>query len=387
LVVAINSGSNSSATVDGVEYQADQYASGGTTNSTQDAVVGGQLYQTERYGSFSYEVPVTANGTYAVKLHFAEISHDSAGSRTFSVAIEGNTVISDLDLYAEVGHDTGHTETFADIAVNDGSVTIELIEGTESPTIAGFAIFSNDGELDTTATPAPDFSKYSAYTQKYTEKTVITSNHATGHVGDFFFTHWKDGGSTSLTVDPNGEFSVTWQGGGYNYVGGPGWHYGDESRVIGYRFNNDSGASYITLYGWGYDKSMPTSNPAHLVEYYILQRWSYDPSQGATFGKSFVSNGVEYSTYRSTRQQQPSINGRSTFYQYWSKPAQQQALGQDHKIIFADHVKAWADTGWILPNMNNMDASDDPTYQVMAVEVFNPGSNGTASGRVWNETP
>ncbi|WP_437670150.1 glycoside hydrolase family 11 protein [Sorangium sp. So ce131] len=216
---------------------------------------------------------------------------------------------------------------------------------------------------------------------------MINSNHATGHVGDFFFTHWKDGGSTSLTVDPNGEFSVTWQGGGYNYVGGPGWHYGDENRVIGYRLDNDSGASYIALYGWGYDKSMPTSDPAHLVEYYILQRWSYDPSQGATPGKTFVSDGVEYSTYRSTRQQQPSINGRSTFYQYWSKPAQPQALGQDHKIIFGDHVKAWADTGWIVPNMNNLDASDDPTYQVMAVEVFNPGSNGTASGRVWDETP
>ncbi|KYF81895.1 glycoside hydrolase [Sorangium cellulosum] len=248
-------------------------------------------------------------------------------------------------------------------------------------------MYSNDAELDTTATTIPDLSKYSAYTERYTEKTVINSNHATGHVGDFFFTHWKDGGSTSLTVDPNGEFSVTWQGGGYNYVGGPGWHYGDENRVIGYRLNNDSGASYIALYGWGYDKTMPTSNAAHLVEYYILQRWSYDPSQGATAGKTFMSDGVEYSTYRSTRQQQPSINGRSTFYQYWSKPARPQALGQDHKIIFADHVKAWADTGWIIPNMNNLDASDDPTYQVMAVEVFNPGSNGTASGRVWNETP
>lgn len=382
-MVAINAGSSASVTLNGVEYQADKYSRGGSPNNTEDSVTGGALYQTERYGELTYEIPVTEAGYYTVELHFAEIYQTSAGARSFSVAIEGASVISGLDLYSEVGHDVGHSETFIDIPVNDGSVTIELIAGVENPTIAGFAIYSRDGQLDTTVAPAPDLSKFSAYTQKYTSNTTITSSHATGHVGDFFFTHWKDGGSTSLTMDTNGDFSVSWQGGGYNYVGGPGWHYGDVDRVIGYRFNSDSGASYITLYGWGYDKNMPTSNPAHLVEYYILQRWTYDPSQGATFGKTFTSNGVQYSTYRSTRNGQPSINGPSTFYQYWSKPAQALPLGQDHKIIFADHVKAWADSGWIIPNMDNLDARDDPTYQVMAVEVFNPGNNGTASGRVW----
>lgn len=228
--------------------------------------------------------------------------------------------------------------------------------------------------------------KYQAYTEKFSETALLTQNHATGHVGDLFFTHWKDGGSTSLTLNTDGAFSVSWEGGGYNYVGGPGWHFGDKDRVIGYRFNEDSGASYITLYGWGYDQNMPSSNPAHLVEYYILQRWTYDPSKDGTYGKTFVSNGIEYSTYRSIREQKPSINGTTTFYQYWSKPTKQRPLGEDNEIVFADHVKAWADTGWILPNMNNFNASDDPTYQVMAVEVFNPRANGTASGRVWDAT-
>ncbi len=388
-MVAINAGGSASTTLDGVEYQADKYARGGTANNTSDTVSGGALYQSERYGALTYEIPVTASGSYSIALHFAEIYQTMAGARSFSVTIEGNTVIDDLDLYLEVGHDVGYVETFENIAVSDGAVTIELVAGTENPTIAGFAIYSDDGELDTTVvtTPLPDFSKYSAYTQAFNDRTVMTSNHATGHVGDYFFTHWKDGGSTSLTMDTNGEFSVTWQGGGYNYVGGPGWHYGDENRVIGFRLNEDSGASYVTLYGWGYDKNMPTSNPAHLVEYYILQRWTFDPSQSGDYGKTFVSNGVEYSTYRSTRTQQPSINSRSTFYQYWSKPSQQRPFGQDHEIIFADHLQAWADTGWIVPNMNNLDASDDPTYQVMAVEVFNPGNSGTAAGRVWDATP
>ncbi|HRH78182.1 MAG TPA: glycoside hydrolase family 11 protein [Cellvibrionaceae bacterium] len=228
--------------------------------------------------------------------------------------------------------------------------------------------------------------KFQAYTQKFNQKTLMTQNHATGHIGNFFFTHWKYSGAASLNMDTDGTFSVRWQGGGYNYVGGPGWHYGDKNRVIGYRFNEDSGASYITLYGWGYDKNMPVNNPAHLVEYYILQRWTYDPSKDGVYGKTFVSNGVEYSTYRSIREQKPSINGVTTFYQYWSKPKQQRALGEDNTIIFADHVKAWADSGWVLPDTNNFNASDDPTYQVMAVEVFNPPKDGKASGKVWDAT-
>lgn len=370
-------------------YQADKYSTGGTPNNTTDAVSGGALYSTERYGAFSYEVPVTANGRYSVVLHFAEIYQTSPGTRSFNVLIEGNSVATNLDVFAKVGHDTGYTVTFDDIPVVDGKVTIELVKGVENPTIAGFAVYSRDGKLDTSVvtTPPVNLSKYSAYVGKSTEKKTMTSNHATGHVGDFFFTHWKDGGSASLTLEPTGAFSVTWQGGGYNYVGGPGWHNGDKNRVIGYRLDRDSGASYIALYGWGYDKNLPTSNNARLVEYYILQRWSFDPSQGATFGKTFTSNGVQYSTYRSTRTNQPSINGRTTFYQYWSKPSQAQPLGTDNKIIFADHVKAWADSGWTLPDTNNTDASDDPTYQVLAVEVFNPGANGTGSGRVWDATP
>jgi len=239
-------------------------------------------------------------------------------------------------------------------------------------------------DSESEAAKPQSIAKFKAYTKRFDGEINMSENHATGHVGDVFFTHWKDGGKASLKLSQSGEFEVNWQGGGYNYVGGPGWHYGDVNREIGYRFDEESGASYIALYGWGYDKSMPQDNPAHLVEYYVLQRWTYDPSQNGILGKTFVSNGVEYSTYRTIREQKPSINNTATFYQYWSKPSNPMPLGKDHKIIFADHIAAWADTGWILPDMNNLDASDDPTYQVMAVEVFNPAKDGKATGKVWD---
>lgn len=232
----------------------------------------------------------------------------------------------------------------------------------------------------------PAITKFKAYTQRFNGETLLTQSHATGHVGDFFFTHWKDGGEASFKLDEQGNFEINWIGGNYNYVGGPGWQSGEKNRVIGYNLSEDAGASYVTLYGWGYNKDMDHQDPAHLVEYYIIQRWVRTPAQGGEQGISFVSNGIEYTTYRTVRKEKPSINNTATFYQYWSKPKEQMPLGVDHKIIFADHVNAWEENGWKLPDMNNFDASDDPTYQVLAVEVFLVEKSGTASGRVWDAT-
>lgn len=229
----------------------------------------------------------------------------------------------------------------------------------------------------------PPISKFKAYTGRVSGETLLTQSHATGHVDDVFFTHWKDGGEASFKLDGQGNFSIDWVGGDYNYVGGPGWERGDRDRVIGYRLDEDSGASYVTLYGWGYDMDMDPADPAHLVEYYVIQRGVRTPGQGGEQGVSFVSNGVEYTTWRTVRTQKPSINNTATFHQYWSVPKEQLPLGVDHKIVFADHADAWERNGWKLPDMDNFDASDDPTYQVFAVEVFMVEKGGTVSGRVW----
>src|SRR5690606_36067329 len=230
----------------------------------------------------------------------------------------------------------------------------------------------------------PPISKFKAYTQRFEGETLLTQPHATGHVGDWFFTHWKDGGEASFKLDPQGNFKIDWVDGNYNYVGGPGWERGDRNRVIGYHLNEDSGASYVTLYGWGYDKDMDPTDPAQLVEYYVVQRGVRTGGQGGEQGVSFTSNGVEYTTYRTVRTEKPSINNTASYYQSWSRPTEQRPLGQDHKINCADHVAAWERNGWKIPNMDNFDASDDPTYQVFAVDMFLVEKAGTASGRVWD---
>ena len=158
LVVAVDSGASANTTYEGVTFIADKYSAGGMVNSTTDPINGvtdDALFQTERYGALKYEVPVTANGRYTVRMYFAEIYQTAAGTRSFSVAIEGNNVLTDIDLYSLAGHDGAYEYTEEDVQVSDESVTIELITGEENPTIAGFAIYSNDGELDTTTPPPP----------------------------------------------------------------------------------------------------------------------------------------------------------------------------------------------------------------------------------------
>ena len=80
------------------------------------------LYQSERYGDFSYNMAVE-NGDYEVTLKFAEVFFTTAGQRVFSVSLEGKMVISNLDLVAEVGPLAAYDVAFP-VTVADGVLNI-----------------------------------------------------------------------------------------------------------------------------------------------------------------------------------------------------------------------------------------------------------------------
>jgi len=158
-VVAINAGGDST-TLDGVDFIADQYSDGGTSNSTGDAISGVAeyaLYQTERYGSYSYQVPVS-EANYSVTLYFSEIYHTESGKRSFNVSVEEAEVLSNVDLYTLAGHDGAYSYTVKDVSVSDGSLDISLESLVNNATLSGFAIYSNDGgvSVEPTATPSPE---------------------------------------------------------------------------------------------------------------------------------------------------------------------------------------------------------------------------------------
>jgi hypothetical protein len=149
----VNAAGGAYTTVEGAAFTADAHVSGGSTFN-----VGGQqilnteddvLYQTERYGNFTYNFPV-ANGNYQVVLHFAEIyfgidGRAGVGARVFDVKIENNTVLDNYDIMATAGATlTAQQENFY-VAVADGQLTVQFINVVNNAKISVIEIIPFNG--------------------------------------------------------------------------------------------------------------------------------------------------------------------------------------------------------------------------------------------------
>lgn len=195
---------------------------------------------------------------------------------------------------------------------------------------------------------------------------TITSNQ-TGNHGGYYYTYWKDTGSATMNLGSGGNYSVNWNLGGGNFVGGKGWSTGSSSRNVGYNAGvwSPNGNAYLCLYGW-------TTNP--LIEYYVVDSWgNWRPPGGSSQG-NVSANGGTYNLYRTQRVNQPSIIGTATFWQNWSVRTSKRATGSNQVISFSSHVNGWNSKGWNLGNHN---------YQVMATEGFQ--SSGSSNLTVWQQ--
>ena len=162
MVSQINCGGPAYTAGDGTAFQADGYFNGGATYSSTSAISGtldDALYQTERYGgSFGYDIPL-ANGEYEVTLKFAEIFFNSAGSRTFNIAMEGATIIGDLDVWARVGKNVAFDEKFV-VTVNDGQLDIDFNAISDNAKIAAIQVARLPSPLGSYATWAASYANH-----------------------------------------------------------------------------------------------------------------------------------------------------------------------------------------------------------------------------------
>lgn len=138
---AVNSGGAAFTSPSGVAYLADSRFTGGSTAKTTAVITGtteGALYQSERWGNFSYSVPVV-NGNYSVTLKFAEIYFAAAGKRVFSVAINGRTVVSNLDIFAKVGKNAAY-DVVVPVSVTTGAMNVTFTSTVDLAKISGIRI-------------------------------------------------------------------------------------------------------------------------------------------------------------------------------------------------------------------------------------------------------
>lgn len=127
-------------------YSADQYFSGGKTAKTAAAIDGttnDALYQSERYGDFSYAVPV-ANGEHQLTLKLAEFYWNAAGKRVFDVTAEGKLIVNDLDIFSAAGGKNKAYDLTVPVTVTDGTLNLNFITVKDNAKISAIHITSSN---------------------------------------------------------------------------------------------------------------------------------------------------------------------------------------------------------------------------------------------------
>lgn len=165
-------------------------------------------------------------------------------------------------------------------------------------------------------------------------------NNANGTQDGYNYELWKDYGTTSMTLNGGGTFSCQWSNIGnalfrkgvkfdntktYQQIGNISVDYGCNFQP--------NGNSYLCVYGW-------TTDP--LVEYYIVDSWGTWRPPGASSKGQITVDGGTYDVYQTTRVNQPSIQGNTTFQQYWSVRTSKRTSGT---ISVSEHFKAWERMG------------------------------------------
>lgn len=171
------------------------------------------------------------------------------------------------------------------------------------------------------------------------EETVLT-NSVIGEEDGYSYELWKDSGDTTMILTGDGTFSCEWKNiNNALFRTGKKFDCTQTYREIGnikvdYKIDyQPNGNSYFCVYGW-------TREP--LVEYYVVESWgSWRPPGGNPIATITVDGG-KYDVYKTVRVNQPSIDGNTTFVQYWSVRQERKTEGT---VNVATHFAAWEALG------------------------------------------
>ena len=139
-------------------WSPDAYFKGGQISNSQEVAFGTddpEFYETERWGHFSYAIPVSP-GRYSVMLHFIEhhaadsFDHEApspagrsanAQDRVFNVFCNGKTIIDGLDIVKEVGQNRPVVRRIKGLEPNaQGKLLLEFVPVTRYATVTAIEV-------------------------------------------------------------------------------------------------------------------------------------------------------------------------------------------------------------------------------------------------------
>jgi hypothetical protein len=174
---------------------------------------------------------------------------------------------------------------------------------------------------------------------------TISNKDAQGKHDGYDYEMWRDNGTVEMTLNNGGNFSCKWSNIG-NALFRKGKKFDstkthDQIGNISINYSasfTPGGNSYLCVYGWSKDP---------LVEYYIIESYGTYKPTGTAKGSLSVDGGT-YELYETTRTNQPSIVGNTTFKQFWSVRTSKRTSGT---ISVSEHFKAWDKAGMKLGKM------------------------------------
>ena len=136
-------------------WSADMYFKNGQLRATEETAAGTddpELYATERWGHFSYAIPVTP-GKYAVTLYFIErtfrANHGqppaapglSSGKRVFNVFCNRKLLLRDVNILEEVGENRALVRKFTGLEPNaQGKLLLEFVPTRDYATVSAIEV-------------------------------------------------------------------------------------------------------------------------------------------------------------------------------------------------------------------------------------------------------
>ena len=126
------------------------YVAGGTIGAVASATIDTSglvapapqaVYQSERYGNFTYTFPGLISGvSYKVRLHFAETYWTAAGQRRFNVTINGTQVLTNFDIIAVAGAANKAVVNEFNAVASGGQIVVQYTTVTDNARANGIEI-------------------------------------------------------------------------------------------------------------------------------------------------------------------------------------------------------------------------------------------------------